>query len=209
MPLVVATDQDRAWALTSAKARKLMRQSDWNAVVRSAFSDALWWWVGNYLPLRFEIGYARGLGYSYKRNSPFFSTGESAREIVKRIAVEVRSSKGKAHGVLHFPWTNMAYPNMAPGRDVFRKLPAHEIAAITRTFRGQVLDEIRQASKVRVRRGATAGQLRLKFGAAQRTRIGAAKNAYRSGRRRGMDIYSDARLATLEKATRRRLRPVG
>ncbi len=158
----------------SERARRLFSVGDWNAIARDAARTGAWWWINNYLTLRFNGPFMQARGYAKGGNTPLFKTGNSLQQLLDRVHADATATSKK--GVqfrITGPLSNIAFH--ADAVRAFKHLSDTEKTAVSREIRAAMLASIRGATKSRTARGPNAGALRAKLTAQQRADYAASK----------------------------------
>lgn len=150
--------------------------SERNTWYRNAFQAMGNYWLNEYLPLRFNRGYASGvMGYAIGGGRPFEDTGLLKAELLKNARAEATATATKQEVSIILPPGRAAYVNY--NRAVLnglRILPARELKALAPALDRELRLGLLGAKVITAKRGRTAGAIKLRFKA-----DGAASNIVR------------------------------
>lgn len=123
--------------LASARARHLFTTSGWNTVIRAAGQATGVDYLGTYVPLRWNRGYARSqLFYAKAKGFPFFAKGDWARSADAGSNVQAVAKGGDVKVIVRVPVGHPTRPETAKS---FREVPVREIAYLQRQFKAHLI----------------------------------------------------------------------
>jgi hypothetical protein len=186
------------------KGRAVFTVAGWNKALRDAGIYAGNWWIANYGPLRWNVGYPQSqLGYrpgKSKRKDlarggkPFFDRGTMQANFNSRARTEAVAKKGGARFWIVCPVGHALRPETAAA---FKTIPPGERKAVSREYRRAIIQAL-QAQRI-----VAAGKAQAQ---AERASRAAANKAKRQAQRERAAANRKARIAANEATARSRNR---
>jgi hypothetical protein len=161
----------------------LFKRKHWNDIVRASLETAGWFWIRDFLPLRFTA-YARNVGIytgGKPRGLPLVKSGRLRGNVMSRSRARAKATEGNAYIDL-IVVKGQAKHNTASGRpfnydsspiirQTLGSITARELRMMTTVLETELQSYIDGAFSRTVKRGPNKGQQRMSLRPAQREQI--------------------------------------
>jgi hypothetical protein len=137
-------------ALESERSRRLFTVSGWNTVIRAAGQSAGIDFLVDYVPLRWNKGYAVSqLQYAQGRRTPFYTTGDWLTAAEAGSNVRAVATKGDVQVRVSVP---LPHPVRAETAAAFKRVTQREKDFIRKQFRAHLVRFIEQTPVITSKR---------------------------------------------------------